>query len=303
MADQRTERRENRRAFRPTMDGTLETRVLMAHTSLIRAQTAAGGQAVVVTNTDGAKFFVSITGGGTVRATPASQGRVNLFVDGSSSDSMLEVNRILPRRNTGRAHTFVSSVGANMPRLNIASITVSSGTIGAIEGYQTAVLSGAVNITGSTRVDRIALYSILPGGSITTSGDVNTLDIYSDVTLSGTGAGISIGRDLNWFQTFGNVNITDNANFTVGRDLGNTLQPAKGSGNAGQGTYIKGNLNIDPGSALVINRFAPPVGAGGFLVIGSATGASRIFVSGVTLLDPAAGFYFPTFGFLGGGSI
>ena len=303
MTDQRTGRRENRRAFRPTMDGTLETRVLMSRMSLIRAQTAAGGQAVVVTNTDGARFFVSITGGGTVRATPAGQGRVNLFVEGSSSNSMLEMNRILPRRNTGRAHTFVPSVGANMPRLNVASITVATGTIGAIEGYQTATLSGAVNITGSTRVDRIAFYSILPGGSITTSGDLNTLDVYSDVNLSGTGAGISVGRDLNWFQTFGNVNITNNANFVVGRDLGNVSQPAKGSGNTGQGAYIGGNLNIDPGSALVVTRFAPAFGTGGVLVLGSATGASRIFVSGITALDPRANIFFSTFVFQGGGSI
>ena len=249
------------------MDGTLETRVLMAHTSMIRSQTAAGGQAVVVTNTDGAKFFVSIAQTGTVRATAASNGRVNLFVDGSSSDSMLEINRILPNRKQGRAHTFTPSVGANSPRLNIASITVSSGTIGAIEGYQTATLSGAIKVTGSTRVDRIALYSILPGGSITTSGDLNTLDVYSNVTLSGTGAGISVGRDLNWFQTFGNVDISNNANLSVGRFLGATLQPAKGSGNSGQGLYIGGDLTVTPPSSIFIAR--PITQPSGVLILGT----------------------------------
>ncbi len=256
-------------------------------TSAIHSQTAAGGQAVVITGTDGAKFFVSVINGGTVRATPASNGRANIIVDGSTSSTLLEINRVVPKTLTGKSHTFMANGGSNS-RLNLASVTISSGMIGAVEGYQTANLSGPLNITGSTRVDRIALGSILPGGSITTSGDVNTLDIYNNVTLNNTN--ISIGRDLNWFQVFGNLSLTNNSSFTVGRDLGGVFQPAKGSGNAGEGAYVGGNLSIDQTSNLVVTRNIPY--NAGVLINGNFTGATRFSVGGFTPAAPS-----PTYNF------
>ena len=286
MADLRTGRRGDRRAFRPTMDGTLETRLLMA-ASAIRSQTAAGGQAVVITAIDGVRYFVSVDNGGTVRATAASGGRVNLFVDGTNSGSNLEVNRVVPKQLQNTAHTFKSQ-GTAVSRLNIASITVSSGAIGAIEGYQTATLSGPLVVNNSVRVDRIALNSILPGGSIAVSGDLNTLDIYRNVNLNG--GNISVGRDLNWFQTFGDVTLANNANITVGRDLGGTFQIAKGSGNGGQGVYIGGNLTINPGSAVAVGRNIPyPAGV---LINGDLTGATLFTVAGFNPFNPS-----PTYNF------
>lgn len=279
MADQRTGRREGRRAFRPTLDGTLrlETRVLMA-ASAIRSQTAAGGQAVVITANDGARYFVSVEFGGTVRATPASRGRVNLLVDGTNSQSLLEINRITPKQARNSAHTFRGQ-GTAASRLNIASVAVSSGAISAIEGYQTATLSGPIAVGGSTRVDRIALNQILPGGSIAVSGDLNTLDIYRDVNLDG--GSITVGRDLNWFQTYGDVSIANGSSLSIARDLGQTLQPAKGSGNAGQGLNIAGNLSIAQGGSINIGRAVPF--PSGFVVNGNLTGGTNIIIAGQSL--------------------
>ena len=286
MPDHRTGRQEKRRAFRPTLDGKLETRVLMA-TSAIHAQTAAGGQAVVVTNTSGARFYVSVTNGGTVRATPASGGRVNLVVDGTNSGSLVEINRVVPGNQRGMAHTFQPGVGNSMPRLNLASVRITSGMVSAIEGYQTAELSGPITVAGSVRVDRIALSSILAGGSISVSGDLNTLDIYRNVNLSG--GSISVGRDLNWFQTFGNVSITNNSNIIVGRYLGLTAQPAKGSGNAGQGMYVGGNLTIDSTSSFAIGQYLAGTmsGGAGILINGNFSGISRFFILGFPAYPPS----------------
>ena len=290
MPQHRMERRGNRRVFRPTLDGNLETRVLMTHLSAIHAQTAAGGQAVVITNTSGTRFYVSTINGGTVRALAASGGRVNLIVDGSTASTLLEISTIVPNQIHGTAHTFNTSLSTNGNKLNIASINVSSGTIGAIEGYQTANLSGAIVVAGTSRVDRIALNSILPGGAIQVGGDLNTLDVYHDVTLSG--GNISVGRDLNWFETYGNVSLTSNANILIGRDSGNSFQVAKGSGNAGQGINIGGNLSIAPGSAFAIGRFLTfnGVTGSGILLNGNATGLSRLSIGGFFLQqfpDPA----------------
>ena len=288
MADNRTGRREDRRAFRPTLDGKLEARVLMAaHLSAIRAQTAANGQAVVITNQEGVRFFVSVAFGGTVRATAATGGRVNLVVDGTTPSSLLEINLVVPGQPRGLAHTFNTTQSTPVKQLNIASIRVTSGMINAIEGYQTANLSGAIIAAGTTRVDRIALNSILPGGSIQVGGDLNTLDVYNNVTLSG--GNLTVGRDLNWFQTFGNVSLSNNARITIGRDLGLTLQPPKGSGNFGQGLFISGNLTIAPGSNLIVGRTI----VGGVLIQGNFSGVSRFSASGFTPFNPAFPNQFP----------
>ena len=59
----------------------------------------------MVTNTDGQQFYVSVINGGTVRAFPAAGGRVNLIVDGSTIDTLLEINQvILEARRKGGAH-------------------------------------------------------------------------------------------------------------------------------------------------------------------------------------------------------
>jgi len=289
MANERREaRRPDRRAFRPTLDGTLESRKLLSRASAsIRSQTAAGGQAVVVTTPDTSQFFVSVLNGGTVRATPASGGRVNLIVTGSTVDTLLEINQITSNHSTKTgAHTFDPNNATPFSLLNVASIRVTSGLIGAIEGYRDTALSGPITINGTSRVDRIAFDKILPGGSIRVGGDLNTLDVLNDADFNAS-AGLFVARDLNWFEVGGNLTFERGANFVVGRDLGLVAQPAKGSGGGGQGLFVNGNFTIAaPNSAAVLRNL------NAIIINGNLSGASRITVIGqnITTLPNNSGF-------------
>jgi hypothetical protein len=277
-------RRSRRRAFQPTIDGRLETRVLLSTMAQIRSQTAAGGQAVVITNTFGQKFFVSVNEG-TIKAFPASGGRVSFVLNGSTSNTSMEINQIIPMHSpTGGAHTFNTKLGIATNILNIASITATSGSIFAIEGYHTAVLSGPISLGSTSAVNRIALLSIMPGGSINVGGDLDTLDIVNDANFS-TSPGLFVGRDLNWFEAGGDVSFTNGANMVVGRGVGQVFQFAKGSGNSGQGINVMGSLTIGTNDGISIGTNA---GLFGILINGNLTGSSRLFLAGVpvSLFNP-----------------
>ena len=273
-------RRPGRRAFQPTLDGRLETRVLMAQLS-VRTQTADGGGAVVVTNTNGAQFYVSVTQG-TIKGTPAAGGRVSFVVNGTTSNTLMEINQIIPMHSTTKgAHTFNPTLANASGVLNIDSIKVTSGFIDAIEGYHTATLSGPITVSGTSSVDRIALLAIKPGGSINVGGSLNTLDIYNnaDFTMS---AGLAVGLDLNWFEVGENLTFDDGANMVVGRDLGNLPQVAKGSGNAGQGLHVNGNFTIGTQGKVVIERnIGTNLNPIGILVDGNFSGTTRFTVGGL----------------------
>jgi hypothetical protein len=270
-------RRAGRRAFQPTLDGTLETRVLLS-ASQIRSQTAAGGQAVVITATSGQQFFVSVTQG-TIRATPASGGRVNLVARGTTSSTFLEINQIIPSHGFNTAHTFNPVPGNATGILNVASIDITSGFIDSIEGYRDAVLSGPITVAGTSPVNRIAFAAINAGGSIAVGGDLDTLDVLNSATFSGAGNNLSVGEDLNWFELGGSLTIENGANFTTGRDLGLTPQAAKGSGLAGQGMFVNGNLTIGTGSVISIGRNIPF----GVVINGNLTGFGNWSVGGQSL--------------------
>jgi hypothetical protein len=280
MAHDRTEgRRPGRRMFKPTIDGRLENRTLLSKVMPIKSQVAAGGQAAVVTDTAGEQFFVSVINGGTVRALPANDGRINIVVDGSNIDTSLQINQVLPNHSlTGGAHTFNTSLSNQYGTLNIASITVTSGTIGFIEGYRDAVLSGPVIVAGTNRVQRIAFEGILPGGAIGVGGDLDTLDILNDANFTNS-SGLFVGRDLNSLSVGGNLTFSNGANFNVVRDVGLTPQAAQGTGPAGQGISVTGNMSIVGNSGFSIGRFLD-----GFLVVnGSYSGADRSLIGGLLL--------------------
>ena len=261
------------------MDGTLETRVLLSTMTQIRSQTAAGGQAVVITNTNGQQFFVSVTEG-TIQAYPAPGGRVSFVLNGSTSNTLMEINQIIPMHSSTKgAHTVITSLGAGTGILNIASINVTSGYINAIEGYHTATLSGPITVAGTSSVNRIALLSIMPGGSIGVGGDLDTLDVLNSADFSGAG-GLFVGRDLNWFEAGGDVSFVNGANMVVARGVGQIFQVAKGSGNAGQGMYVNGNVTIGSTDFIAIGT---NVGLYGILINGNFSGASRLIVAGVPL--------------------
>jgi hypothetical protein len=274
-------RRSRRRAFEPTLDGRLETRVLLSAMAEIRSQTAAGGQAVVITDTTGQQFYVSVSQG-TIQGFPASGGRVSFVVKGSTDNTNLEINQIIPMHSaTEGAHTFNSAMGGGNGILNIAAIDITSGQIYAIEGYHTAVLSGPVSIGGANPVNRIALDAIAPGASIGVGGDLDTLDILNNADFSQS-TGLFVGRDLNWFEVGGNLSFTDGANMDVARGIGQIFQAAKGSGNAGQGMNVNGSVTIGASDFIAIGTNAGPFG---ILVNGDFTGIERITAEGIPIID------------------
>src|SRR5262249_31612783 len=140
--------------------------------------------------------------------------------------------------------------------LNVGQITINSGQIGAVLGFQDAVLSGPLIVTGSSSIDRIAFDQLLPGAIISTGGDVQTLDILGPATLSCAGTGVFIGRDLNLLNIGGNLEITNGANFIIGRNLGLVPQPPKGTGT---GSNVLA-LNFTVASGQTITQTIPSVG-------------------------------------------
>lgn len=298
-------RATGRRAFRPTLDGRLEPRWLLSHGHLhaaalhglqpvpMQIKTANGGRAVIIRDTDGELFEVTLTSdlqsttvppisAGILRAKIVPGGRVAIVAEGTTQDSILQINPVLKSPVKGQAHGFAGGMAGQDHLLNVAGVAVTSGQIRSILGFHSAVLSGPIVSAGNTPVSRIAFADLLPGASIAVGGDLQTLEILNNITLDG-GPSITIGRDLDWINAGGNLSLTGGSSFIVGRDLGLQPQPAKGTGIAGQGGLILGNMVIGPGSKFVIvrNLDAP------FVVQGSGTGTSRLAVGGTS-----AGFFF-----------
>jgi hypothetical protein len=233
---------------------------------------------------------------GTVRAYAMSGGRVGIIVDGSTPNTELTINPLgLPQRK-GYAHSFAYGEATRNHLLNVGQVTVNSGAIADIEGFQDAVLSGPVVVSSPNAIDRIAFFALEPGASITTGGDLGTLDVLNGITLSGAGTGVSIGRDLNLLNVGQNMVIANGASFAIGRDLGLVSQPPKGTGTgsnvlllnfntlvgttittalpASVSTFIQGGIVIGPGSSLTIGRNI----VNGMYVSGSIQGFSRFLV-------------------------
>ncbi len=270
-----------RRGFQPSIEGQrLEPRVLLATVPATVKQggftfsVAAGGQALRIRDIDGEYFYLVVTGGGSVRAQAAANGRVNIILDGTTDRSDLSINPYTPAPGKNSAHTFRNSLSAGNGLLLVNNIVVSTGQMNSILGYKTANLYGSIHLTGNNPIDRIAFNAIAPGASITTQGDINTLEIFRDLTLNGTGTGIRVGRDLNFLHVGGNLTIANTSNLIITRDVGLQAQAAKGTGIAGQGALIEGNVVVGPGSTLTIGRSIVNI----FLVNGTTAGASRIFI-------------------------
>ena len=191
----------------------------------IATQTAHGGQAVEVTALDGSHYMIKLSytsntiatdiaegpngqagnassatatslvsqqnGNypqpiGTVRAYAMPGGRVGIIVDGSTANTDLTINPLGQPQKKGFAQSFAYGEAGRVHLLNIGQLTVTSGQIGAIEGFQDAELSGPLTVAGTSPIDRIAFDAILPGASITTGGDVQTLDVLNNIDLSGS---------------------------------------------------------------------------------------------------------------------
>jgi hypothetical protein len=276
----------------------------------VSTEVAHGGQSVIIGTPDGSHFIVQVTqfiptpGGsqgstspnaqnpiqgtvpgasattvqplGTVRAYAMSGGRVGLIIDGSTNQTEVDISPYPFHQRKGYAHSFAYGSTTQTHVLNIGQITVNSGVISAINGFHTADLSGPLVIGGSQSVDRLSFDALLPGASIQTGGDLNTLDVLNGVTLN-SGPGIVIGRDLNLFNAGQDVTLSNGASITVGRFLGLTPQPPKGTATGsnflatnqalvGTGTstivpsisgYLQGNLTIGAGSTFSVANGIP----------------------------------------------
>jgi hypothetical protein len=239
---------------------------------------------------------------GTIRAYPIGGGSIGVIVDGTNSMTELDINPLPFPQRKGYAHSFSYGFAGRQRVINIGALNVTSGVIGAILGYHTANLSGPLTVNGNSPIDRIAFNSLLPGASITTGGDVNTLDVLYDANLSGSGTGISVGRDLNFMNIGGSMTLSNGANFFVARDLGQVAQPPKGTevglstaastltNDLFAGALIQGNLTVNPGSTFVIGRRIYPgqvVSSTGsvnqpalFTLRGNLVGANRVTIPG-----------------------
>jgi hypothetical protein len=254
---------------------------------------------------------------GTVRAYAMSGGRVGLIVDGSTQNTELTINPLGQQQREGYAQSFAYGAAARGHILNIGQITVNSGEIADIEGFQDAVLSGPLVVSGTTAIDRIAFDAILPGASITTGGDLNTLDVLNGITLTGTN--INIGRDLNLLNVGGNIELSNGSQFNIARNLGLVSQPPKGTGTGTNvltlnytsvansivtvtipavGSYIQGNVDVAPGSVFSIggNIFNTMYVAGtvtaGFTPVSSDTTVGTL--SRLTVLNGTPAFLLQT---------
>jgi hypothetical protein len=285
-------------------------------------QTIRGGAGVQIGTPDGSHFRITLqlgdnqydggltaqTGGsgtgvipstkvqavGTIRAYATPGGSVGLIVDGTTSNMQVVIERLPFPTRKGYAHSFAYGQSGRGQVLNISSLNVTSGSISAILGYQTANLSGALTVGGGGTVDRIALNNLLPGASINVGGTLNTLDIYGSANLS-SGPGINVKGDLNLLNVGQDFNISNGANFTVDRFVGLVPQPAKGTDTGsniialnqaligsststgllvpGVSAYIRGNMNVGPGSVVTFVS-----GIANSSILGQAVSAPTVFL-------------------------
>lgn len=278
-------RRAGRRAFRPAVEGSaLESRELMAVRPLganqtavrlhpkaapawvtgksgqVGVQVARGGRSANLTTPDGQLYRVDATNEALVRAIPTADGRVDLMVTGSKYDSLLLIKRMAHPSPATTATLFPSASVFASNVLQVRNIIVKTGAIKSVLGYGTVELSGLLRITNRRapdqvpQVDRIAIYSMAPGGRIVTTGTVKTLEIQTGVNLNRASDGIYIGQDLNWFHVGSDLIMANGAKVQIGRDLGAIGEIAKGSGTSGRGVTIFGNLDLSNGSSFTVER-------------------------------------------------
>ena len=205
-----------------------------------------------------------------------SGGRVGLIIDGSTNQTEVDISPYPFHQRKGYAHSFAYGQANETHILNIGQITVNSGVIAAINGFHSANLSGPLVVSSTQPVDRLSFDALLPGASITTGGDLNTLDVLNGINLN-SGPGIVVGRDLNLLNVGQDLDLSNGASITVGRFLGLVPQPPKGTATGanflatnqalvGTGTstivpslsaYIQGNVNIGAGSVILRGQRHP----------------------------------------------
>ncbi len=256
----------------------------------VQTGVANGGRAAAMVDVDGELYMAHLsntgdTGGGlgpgvtgTIRAKAAPGGRVDLFLTGTTTETVLTIDPEVPDRGTETAHTMAPGMAYHDGLLHIRNITVLNGRIGQILAYRTADLNGKLTVQSRVPtyttpfVDRIAFYRMNRGASIKVDGDINTLSIYDDLTLDGTDSVIQSNRDINYFYVGGNLTLVNGASMTAARDIGLLTQGAKGSAPGGRGGVIIGNLIVGTGSTIAAGRaIRAPIE-----VLGSSSGIANL---------------------------
>lgn len=296
LRDRDSRGRPARRTYRPTIGDALETRELMSaltpgarflqRRAMLAEQlgigsrgvvgrnvTAAGG-AVTVTDTDGERYRVQLTGEGAVTSTALPDGRIGLVVRGTTPLSQLDVVPLQRLRVANGAHTFGPYKAFGDGMLNVGLLDV-YGPINGIFGYNTAKLSGPLIVRDGGTVDRIAVAELLPGASVNVGGTLNQLEVLRSANLAGADTGITTGLDLNVLNVGGFLTLSEGANVRIGRDLGLIEQAASGTGRGGQGARVDSGVLINEGSEFAIGRSL----AGQFVDLGDFVGLSRFRVA------------------------
>ncbi len=242
-----------------------------------------GGRAAIMVDTDGEVYVAHLQGGGTVRAKAAPGGQVDLYVYGSNVNSVLSIDPEYPSITKGTAHQFATQTAAQDGLIHIRNIFITDGHISQILGYQTATVSGLINVnparagTPATNVDRIAFYDFYPGATINVGADLNTLDVYHQAAFAGAGTGIHVARDLNDMTVGMSLILENGATMTIGRDLGQVGQAAKGTGPGGIGMLVQGSVIVGTGSSMTTTRYVGPLVSGPVINIrGNLVGYSNI---------------------------
>ena len=188
-------RKSDRRAFRPTLDGTLESRQLMTALPQVLTHVAAGGQAQVVTNTDGMQYLRLRHRRRYHPGVPGqwrSRQPAGKWLD--DRHSALEISQILPvNPEGGRPHVQLEPVDAGQPaqhrlhhdhhRQHRRHRRLPRRDSLRDRSWQ----PGPVRSTGSPSSRSLA------GASIRVGGDLNTLDVLYDAAFSGT-TGLFVGQ-------------------------------------------------------------------------------------------------------------
>ena len=268
-------RRKNRRAFLPGLGGELESRCLLSSGKVsgkvsaevttrrfhVTVQVGNHGKIAEVFDQQGQKFDIILTGPGVVIASPMPNNQVKIVVNGTNQASTLEIDPTQLKPVLHGAHsfpTFPTPSSQQSGVLNVGELDVTTGNIFDILAYRTANLTGPLTVLGTNPVDRIALNAVQPGASIRVGtpppavgasgqGDLDTLDVFTNVTLT-SGPGIIVGRDLNGIQVGGTLTLENGANVLVGRYVGLTPNLPKGTDLGVTGGLIQGDLVIGPGS-------------------------------------------------------
>jgi hypothetical protein len=263
------QKRDQVRAERLELRSVKTSQFNTAHN--VKIGVANGGKAAVITDTDGEVYVIRVSGSGFVRARAVRGGLVDIDLFSTNNKTVVTIDPQAPLQVDGTAHQFQPGAARQDDLLHVRDVTVANGRIAQILGYKTADVSGAITVMGAApsaapTVTRIAFFSLLPGASVQTRGDLNTLTIFNDITLD-TGPGIRIGRDLNWLLVGADITLTNGASIIAARDIGLAPQGPKGSAIGGQGGLIQGDLIVGAGSTLAVGRFVDaPIVVQGSLV-------------------------------------